>query len=346
MTTRRDWIKKSALIASAVAVPNVLKSAVNLDDESILVKPALKPCQLNVGDTVAIVSPAGAIWDETLIAEFEKKLHSLGFKTKLGKSLTEKYGFLAGTDELRTQELHEFFSDDSVKAIFSAKGGWGCARILPYLDYQLIQRNPKIIMGFSDITSLLNAITEKTGLVTFHGPVGNSSWGEFSLSYFKKATMLHTPFEMIPPVNEKDKPVTVVSGKAKGKLYGGNLSVLTAMLGSEFFPQWKNGILFLEETAEEPYKLDRMLTHLKLAGVFDRLNGIVFGKCSKCEAEEPEKAFTYQQVIEMHLKEINVPSFYNSMIGHVENKYTLPIGIEVEIDADKGTIRTLEGAVS
>jgi muramoyltetrapeptide carboxypeptidase len=118
------------------------------------------------------------------------------------------------------------------------------------------------------------------------------------------------------------------------------------MLGSEFFPQWKNGILFLEETAEEPYKLDRMLTHLKLAGVFDRLNGIVFGKCSKCEAEEPEKAFTYQQVIEMHLKEINVPSFYNSMIGHVENKYTLPIGIEVEIDADKGIITTTEAAVS
>jgi muramoyltetrapeptide carboxypeptidase len=149
-----------------------------------------------------------------------------------------------------------------------------------------------------------------------------------------------------PPVgSEKDIPVKLTGGKAKGILVGGNLTVLAAMMGSNYLPDWENKILFLEETAEEPYRLDRMMQQLKLAGVLGKLKGIAFGKCVKCEAEEPEKAFTFMQVLEQQIKPLKIPAFYGAMIGHIENKYTLPVGVEVEMDADKGTMQMLEAAV-
>lgn len=306
----------------------------------------LKPKRLKAGSTIAVSSPAGAIWDDKLVDEFSTILKSIGFNVVLGKTLTEKYGFLAGKDDLRAKELNDFFGDKKVDAIFSAKGGWGCARLLDKLDYKIIQQNPKIIMGFSDITCLLNAIYAKTGLVTFHGPVGNSSWGEFSMKYVKEILMQGKKSLLSPPVgSEKDITTVLTKGKAKGILVGGNLTVLAAMMGSNYLPDWENKILFLEETAEEPYRLDRMMTQLKLAGVLEKLSGIAFGKCVKCEAEEPEKAFTFMEVLEQQIKPLKIPAFYGAMIGHIENKYTLPIGVEVEMDADKGTIQLLEAAV-
>jgi muramoyltetrapeptide carboxypeptidase len=201
-------------------------------------------------------------------------------------------------------------------------------------------------MGFSDITCLLNAIYAKTGLVTFHGPVGNSSWGEFSMKYVKSVLMEADETVFSPYDPQKDAPVVITPGKTRGILVGGNMAVLTGMLGSAYLPAWENKILFLEETAEEPYRLDRMIVQLKLNGVLEKIGGFVFGKCVKCEAEEPEKAFTFQQVLEQHIKPLGIPAFYGAMIGHIENKYTLPVGIEAEMDADKGTIALLESAVN
>jgi muramoyltetrapeptide carboxypeptidase len=269
----------------------------------------------------------------------------MGLNVVLGKTLTEKHGFLAGDDNLRAKELNDFFANKQVNAIFSAKGGWGCARLLDKLDYEMIRQNPKIIMGFSDITCLLNAIYAKTGLVTFHGPVGNSSWGDFSMKYVKEILMDGTESLLKPSGGEKDVPTVLTAGKAKGILVGGNMAVLTAMLGSNYVPDWKGKILFLEETAEEPYRLDRMITHLKIAGVLDKLSGFVFGKCAKCDAEEPDKAFTFMEILEQHIKPLGIPAFYGAMIGHIENKYTLPVGLEVEMDAGKGFIQLLEPAV-
>ena len=147
------------------------------------------------------------------------------------------------------------------------------------------------------------------------------------------------------PIKDNDLPYSINSGIAKGTLIGGNLSVISGIIGSNYLPDWKNKILFLEETNEEPYQIDRILTQMKLAGILNKLNGFVFGKCVKCEAEEPEKAFTLKQVLEQHLNPLRIPAFYGAMIGHIENKYTVPLGIEAQIDANKCTITLLESAV-
>lgn len=311
----------------------------------LVVRPKVKPPALKAGDTVAITSPAGAVWDNAQVEKFAGIVRSLGFKVKLGQTLTEKFGYLAGTDELRAREVNALFADKEVKAIFCMKGGWGCARILDKLDYELIAGNPKVIIGFSDITSLLIAINSRTGLVTFHGPVGNSGWNDFSVDYIKRVLMEGEKVEYAYPVGE-EQPYTLASGKAKGTLIGGNLTVLAGIIGTAYLPLWKDTILFLEETKEEPYSIDRMLTQLKLAGVLYELKGFVFGKCVKCDAEEPLKAFTFKEVLEQHIKPLGIPAFYGAMIGHIENKYTMPIGIEAEFDANSGIIKLLESAVA
>ena len=231
----------------------------------------------------------------------------------MGKTLTEKYGYFAGTDNLRAMELNELFINKNVNAIFCMKGGWGCARILDKLHYDTIKKNPKIIMGFSDITSLLIAINAKTGLVTYHGPVGNSGWNDFTVKYVKEILVDKAIVAYGYPEEHIDKPYTITAGKTKGILVGGNLTVLAGMIGSDYLPDWKNKILFLEETGEEPYRIDRMLTQLKLAGVLNNISGFVFGKCVKCEAEEPEKAFTLREVLEQHIKPLGIPAFWDAI---------------------------------
>jgi muramoyltetrapeptide carboxypeptidase len=305
----------------------------------------IKPPALESGDTIAISSPAGAVWDEAQIEKFSSILQSSGFKVKRGETLKQKYGYFAGTDELRASEINSFFLDKEVKAIFCMKGGWGCARIFDKLNFEMIKNNPKILMGFSDITSLLIAIYSRTGLATFHGPVGNSGWNEFTTDYVKRVLVDKEKVIYSYPEADPDKFYTINPGKAKGILVGGNLTVLSAMMGSGYIPSWKNKILFVEETGEEPYRIDRMLTQLKQSGVLGNINGFVFGKCVKCEAEEPLKAFTLRQVLEQHLKPLKIPAFYGAMIGHIANKYTIPVGIQAEMNAETGGLRLLESAV-
>lgn len=341
MNSRRKFLKVSGLLtATAFLTPGSAFADVTSINETRIKPPALKS-----GDTVAITSPAGAVWDEKQVEIFSEILKSFGFKVVLGKTLKEKFGYFAGTDEVRANELNELFADKSIKGIFCMKGGWGCARILDKIGYNIIQKNPKVIVGFSDITALLLAITAKTGLVTFHGPVGNSGWNDFTKSVFTNVAM--TPKVCELPVNPltEDKTVTIFKGKATGELVGGNLTVLSALIGSNYLPEWKNKILFLEEAKEEPYSIDRMLTQLKLSGVLDSISGFVFGKCAKCEAEEPLKAFTFHEVILQHIQPLGIPAFYGAMVGHIENKLTLPLGIKASIDADKGKIDLLESAV-
>jgi muramoyltetrapeptide carboxypeptidase len=342
MNTRRNFLKASGLLtASALLIPESAFAGTTVTAVTKIKPPALKP-----GDTVAITSPAGAVWDDKQVEIFSEILRSFGFKVIHGKTLKEKFGYFAGSDELRANELNELFADKTVKGIFCMKGGWGCARILDKIGYNIIQNNPKVLIGFSDITALLLAITAKTGLVTFHGPVGNSGWNDFTKSVFMNVAM--TPKACEFPVNPltEEKPVTIFKGKASGELVGGNLTVLSALIGSNYLPDWKNKILFLEEAKEEPYSIDRMLTQLKLSGVLDSISGFVFGKCAKCEAEEPLKAFTFHEVILQHILPLGIPAFYGAMIGHIENKLTIPLGIQASMDAESGKIELLENAVA
>lgn len=341
MDNRRHFLKAAGIMAAAslLSPTNVLATA--FPPQAAKLKPqALKP-----GDTIAISSPAGAVWDAAQVETFSNILKGFGFKVVLGKTLSEKYGYFAGTDELRAGELNSLFADKSIKGIFCMKGGWGCARLLDKLDFELIKRNPKILIGFSDITTLLVAITAKTGLVTFHGPVGNSGWNAWTSSVFKSVVMNNDGLPLFLNPSTEEPFVTIHPGKARGELIGGNLTVIASLMGTMYLPDWKGKILFLEEVKEEPYSIDRLLTQLKLCGVLDAISGFVFGRCAKCLAEEPQKAFTFQEVLSQHLKPLGIPAFYGAMIGHIENKLTVPLGIQAEIDADRGSIQLLEAAV-
>lgn len=342
MSSRRSFIKTTGLITAATLIGST--DAIGQIQLTQTIK--IKPPALKAGDTVAITSPAGAVWDADQIETFTNILKSFGFNVMQGKTLKEKFGYFAGTDELRANELNEFFADKKIKGIFCMKGGWGCARILDKLNYDVIQKNPKVIIGFSDITALLLAITTKTGLITFHGPVGNSGWNDFTKNIFTNVVMATKTFAFPSNPATEDKILTINPGKVSGELVGGNLTVLSALIGSVYLPAWKNKILFLEEAKEEPYSIDRMLTQLKLCGILNSISGFVFGKCAKCLAEEPLKAFTFHEVILQHLQPLKIPAFYGAMIGHIENKLTVPLGISATMDADKGIIYLEENSVT
>lgn len=312
----------------------------------------LKPPRLKAGDTVGLVNPAGATFHPGDVTVAAETVAALGLKIKTGEHLLDRYGYLAGPDKDRAKDINDMFADQDVAAILTLRGGWGCNRILDLLDYSLISQHPKILMGYSDITSLLLALNAKTGLVTFHGPVGISTWNKYSTQFVRKLLFNAEAFSMENPreigdnlVQVKDRVLTINGGTAKGKLLGGNLSVLTAMVGSEYLPDFKDNVLFLEEVGEDIYRVDRMLTQLKLAGILSKLSGFVFGKCSDCGPGKSYGSLTLEEVLDDHIKPLGIPAWYGSMIGHIENKFTMPLGIEARIDADKGRITLLEAAV-
>lgn len=341
MNSRRHFVKNTALLSSLA----LLSQSFTPFNALVTPGPKIKANRLKPGDTIAISSPAGAVWDDAQVEKFAGILKGFGFNVVFGNTLKQKLGYFSGTDSDRAKELNGFFANKDIKGIFCMKGGWGCARILDKLDYKMIAQNPKVLIGFSDITTLLNAIFAKSGLITFHGPVGNSGWNDFTSESFKNIIMNGNSSVFPVGPAEDDKPIVINKGAANGTLAGGNLTVLSSLVGSGYLPDWKGKILFLEETKEEPYRIDRMLTQLKLAGVFKQLNGVAVGKFVKCEAEEPHKAFTYMQVLEQHFKPLTIPVFYGLMTGHIENKLTLPVGAEVSMDADTGTIKLNETAV-
>jgi muramoyltetrapeptide carboxypeptidase len=304
----------------------------------------IKPKALKKGDLVAICAPAGCISEPEEILEFTDVIRDLGFRVKKGRNIASRFGYFSAPDESRAAEFMEMIGDPEVKAIFFIRGGWGCARIIPFLDFAAIRNNPKVIMGFSDISSLLNAITSKTGLVTFHGPNGNASWNSRTMEYFH-SLLFHGKACSFHNRTEDLKVRTIHAGIAEGELFGGNLTVVNSMIGTGHLPDWTNKILFLEDLKEEPYRIDRMLTQLKLAGVLDAVSGIILGAFRDCVAEEPDRAFTIDQVFDQHFKGLNKPVFSNAQFGHVVNKFILPVGTKVRMNADRGTIEMLEAGV-
>jgi muramoyltetrapeptide carboxypeptidase len=237
--------------------------------------------------------------------------------------------------------------------VLPIRGGWGSSRLLPYLDFDLIRRNPKVVLGFSDITALLLAIHAKTGLVTFHGPNGMGRWDEWSAGWVRRILFDAQAVTMENPRDKGDFLVqmenriqTITPGRARGRMLGGNLTVLAAIIGSPFVPVWDDAILFLEDVGEDIYRVDRMMTTLRLAGVLGRIRGFVFGTCSDCEPGQGYGSLTLEEVFTDHIKPLNVPAWQGAMIGHRQPQFTMPEGTQVEIDAAAGTIRMLEPAVT
>lgn len=315
----------------------------------------IKPSRLQAGDTIGIISPASAIFESEPYDIARESFEAMGLKVRFGKFAKERYGHLAGTDQERAEELMEMFRDEEIKGIIALRGGSGSARLLDKLDYNLIRSNPKVFIGYSDITALHLAIYEKTGLVTFHGPVAVSTWNSFSYSHlrdllFNAETLTYkNPSEKGDELAQtKNRIRTITPGTARGELLGGNLSVLTSIMGSEYFPKnWKNKILYLEEVGEKIYAVDRMMSQLKLGGVLDQISGFVFGKCTSCEpGGSGYGSLTMEEVIDHYIKPLGIPAFSGAMIGHIDDNITVPNGITAEMDAKKGTLQLINPAVS
>lgn len=340
MNSRRTFIRNVSLGAGLLVAGK--SSGTSQQHVAVQSNPvAVLPPRLKKGDLVALMAPAGAIFNDDTVTKATAALEAMGFRVIVGETAKVRTGYLAGDDQFRANEFMRFMGDKEVKGIVALRGGWGCARLLPYLDLTLLMGNEKVISGFSDITTLLLALYAQLGMVTFHGPVGNSTWeGATSENFLSVVQDAEVPFKMTNP-----EVKTIHAGYAKGRLLGGNLSIICSLTGTSYLPDFTGAILFLEETEEEPYRVDRLLTQLAMCGILDKVAGVVFGTCAKCEAEEPEKSFTLDEVLDHHFKTRNYPVIKGFAVGHIKDKFTLPIGVLAELSTEKGTLTLLEAAV-
>ncbi len=309
------------------------------------------PKRLRPGDTVGFITPGSYISDESLDKAVSNMLQ-LGLKVKMGKNIRAKHGFVAGTDQQRLDDLHMMFSDRSVDAIWCARGGYGCTRLLPKIDYGLIRKNPKILIGYSDITALLNAIYHKTGLVTFHGPVGASEFSGYTEAQVRAVLMNGTASYSIPlsEGNEASddplyQPEVIREGQAEGVLMGGNLSLLAAMAGTGYLPDPTGAIVFMEDVGEAPYRVDRMLTQLRQAWPLKAANGIALGVFADCAKAEGSDSLTLSETLKEQLRPTSTPTAYGFPFGHIDHQCTFPVGVRARMDASERSITLLEAGV-
>jgi muramoyltetrapeptide carboxypeptidase len=306
---------------------------------------AIKPKKLCPGDTIGIIAPASPGSREMAEAGIAF-LEAQGYSVKLGRSVFEAWGDLAGPDILRAQDINTMFADPDIDGIISLRGGYGTMRLLSLLDYTAIKNNPKIFVGYSDITALHISINNLTGLITFHGPMIASDFGKnppgYTLDAFLRSVTKAQPLGAI--TNPPDtSPVVISPGEAIGTLIGGNLSLIAATLGTPYEIDTRGKILFLEDVGEAPYRIDRMLTQLKLAGKLDEAAGIALDVFAGCQEEADESSFSVEEVLYDRLGNLQKPVLYKLYFGHTPLKATLPIGVKAVLN--NNCLAVLESAV-
>lgn len=331
----------------------------------------IKPAVIKQGDLVGLIAPSGVL-DDAVTQRGVKNLESMGFKVKLGDNIRAVRGGYAGSVAQRISDLHSMFLDRDVKAIWAARGGSGCSALLPSVRYDLIRRNPKIFVGYSDITALHLAIYRHAGLVTFHGPVAPSSPTDYAVTQMQAVLMnprpqteIHMSVEnerraLLPPpaqtptssASSEFKLRTFRHGIAEGRLIGGNLSVLSALIGTPYAAEIENHLLFLEDVREPPYRIDRMLTQLQQSvgkrGASDGLKhaaGIMLGVFSRSRAPDGDASLTLDEVLDDHFGTLPIPAVYGYSFGHIPHQFTIPIGIKARLDTTSQTLTLLEPAV-
>lgn len=311
----------------------------------------IKPKRLRTGDTVGIIAPSSGLSKEA----FDKALQNLidlGLQVKVGKSARRENGFLAGTDKERLDDLHWAFADPEVKAVWCVRGGYGATRLLPNVNFDLIRRNPKIFIGFSDITALHTAIFQNCGLVTFHGPSASSEYSDYSKMHVVNTLMKPSaPYKIeLSAYNQTQtsnlyRTETIVAGKARGTLVGGNLSLLAALCGTLYaLKNPKGKLLFLEDVNEQPYRIDRMLTQLRQSIDLKQFAGIALGVFENCNPRTPNTQ-SLMEVLKDRLSDLGIPVIYGLSFGHIRDQFTLPVGLKAELDTEKATLTLLENAV-
>jgi muramoyltetrapeptide carboxypeptidase len=314
--------------------------------------PMVKPLALKVGDTVGLITPSSYIFDLWDLETVPPRLASLGLKCKFGRNVRARRGYLAGSDDERLADLHAMFADPEVAAVFCLGGGYGTERLLDRIDYGLIRKNPKIFLGLSDITGLHLAFGKMARLVTFHGPVAMSKLAPWTLGYLQKALFAPEPIGPIdnPPETDPLSPEfprhTVVPGRARGQTVGGNLTLISTTMGTPYEVDTKGKILLLEDTGEAPYRVDRMLVQLALAGKLADAAGIVWGTCTECEPSRSsfEINLSMSELLDDLLGNLGKPVLAGLVFGHTKEKATIPLGVEAELDATAKTFAIVEAA--
>lgn len=346
---RRHFISTAAAASLTAVLPLHTATAHSLPAPEE--KPLLKPRRLKKGSRVALICPAGFIEQKDL-TEAEENMRKMGFIPVAGKNVLAKNGYLAGSDAARAEDVNSAFSNPDIDGIFCIRGGYGCARMLPLIDYNAVQAHPKVIIGYSDVTSLLYALYARTGLVCFHGPVATSTFNPYSVANFMAVCMEPSNSSLFLPApfnetKEETKPYTIRSGSASGKLIGGNLSVAVSIAGSPYDIDATGKILFFEEVGEDPYRIDRMLTQYLLSGTLHKAAGIILGIFSKCDVtEKSEKtSFSLKEVLMDRLFSLGIPVAYGYSFGHIVDKLTLPFGIQATINTNDFSLRLDEPAV-
>ncbi|MCC3860914.1 S66 peptidase family protein [Pseudemcibacter aquimaris] len=346
---RRDFFKASVAGGAALAISSAATSSANAQNSM----PIIKPEKIKAGDTVMIIAPSGVEYNKLRLQLSVESLEALGLKVKVAENTLGRWGYFPAEDKVRADEINQAFADKDVKAIIALKGGWGAARTLPYLDFDLIKNNPKILMGYSDVTALLNPIYEKTGLITFHGPIAGGAWNKFTQDSVREILFEGKAQHMVNPQEKgeyltvrNNRIQTVVSGTAEGRMVGGNLTVLTALQGTPYFPTIKDNILILEDVGENIYRVDRMLTQLALGGHLDECAGVVMGGWTDVGTDGGYGDFALMDIFEHHFASRDKPVFTGALFGHIADNRTMPIGCNVKIDADAGSVTMQESAVS
>jgi len=350
---RRKFLVSTSLSLGAVSIPTFgMANKIGHANEN----PQLKPKRLSKGDVIGLIAPGSGVGRSS----FEKAVATikrLGFTPYYTENLRVNNGFLGGTDQQRVDDIHHMFENDTVNGILCIRGGYGSNRLLAMIDYALITSNPKLFMGYSDITALLYGIYSQTGLTCFHGPVGVSSFKDYAENIFvkeavsgKKRLVIKRPKTWLEKEDNAFNSLIINSGKAQGILVGGNLSVLVALIGTPYDIDFSGKILFLEEIGESPYKIDRMLTQLLLSAKLAQLKGIALGVFIDCddnpEDEDYDKSVSLEEVLKERLANLNIPIMYGLPFGHISDNATIPVGALAELNTNKESLTILESVVS
>jgi muramoyltetrapeptide carboxypeptidase len=347
---RRDLIKGIVAATAAIKIANMSN---NLTAKDLLPsKKTIKPYALKIGDKVGIIAPGTNVMDPDDISKAAEVIKWLGLLPVFGEGLSEQIGYKTRKAELRANDFNKMFADESIKAVFCVRGGYGSGQILKFIDFDLVKKNPKVFLGYSDITAMHQAINRFTGLITFHGPVLLSAYTNFTANALKPILFGEAQYPLVltnpdglSGIRKVFPMRTINKGKATGKLVGGNLSMVASLMGTKYEIETNDKILFLEDVGEAPFRIDRMLGQLSIAGKFDKVKGIVFGKCEDCDGNESTWDASLGEVLDYYFKPLNIPVFYGLLFGHSSNQLTIPINIQAELDATNQTLTLLESPV-
>jgi muramoyltetrapeptide carboxypeptidase len=305
----------------------------------------LKPEHLKPGDSVALIAPADRPREPSEVAIAARALEALGLRVKIGAHVCGRHGYLAGTDEERLADFHAAWSDDDVRAIFCLRGKWGASRLLAHVDFDLITAHPKVVVGCGDMTALLIAIHQATGLVTFHGPNLVNLRGAESSELLRRAVMTAEPAGAIRRLDDPSPTATLRAGQATGKLIGGSMAAIVGLNGTPHALKPEDTLLFLEEVDQRFSQFDRDLTTLRLSGITTAADGIAIGECVGAFNSSPT-FLSLEEVFEEQVARLKAPAFYGLPIGQGRVQYTLPIGVHAALDASAGTLEVAESGVA